>query len=448
MKRFTYVFSTLMIVSLLFIAASCDDDSPTSSKSSGAVKLIQSTSGGSLKVDNGTEIVVPAGAIMGESSANGEMTFSIETNVTDLPEPIPQGYTVIGGVTSFGPNNFIFAEPVRVWLNASSLESLDDICVIKYSESQLKWLVYPISDLDPEKKRIGISTLELGLFAVVRVQATANKMPQVSAPQKAGGIKYEHTITGNYYFTLTVLSFTPKYQSDAGAIAVGWSSSTGSQVTGGPRSVTYMSGIPQGNYQIIVSRVKAGTLSSPPGEREYYSLPATANVGPYTSTMGWDWYSWGGWSTLNLPGGGTWTTTRPSVWESPTKAYGTGDFHITLSWVNTSSSATDLDLHLYGPRDLHVYWAADKNEDGSIELDRDWLRETGNATENLYSVTSSIPRGEYKVYVDAYSGDVPKNFEVRIIKRGSSVKTYRGTATKTTYYSGQQDMIFIDKFSF
>lgn len=448
MKRYFNIFFSLMIASLLFIAASCEDDSPTSSKETGVVKLIMSSSGGNLQAENGSEIVVPAGAIMGDNnSTDGKMTFSIETNISNLPLPVPTGYTVIGGVTLFGPNNFTFVEPIRLWLNASSLESLENIGVITYSETQSKWLVYPISDIDPLKKRIGISTLELGLFAVVRMQVTANKMPQINSLQRSGGIKYDHPSMNNYYFTLSVQSFTPKFAGDAGMIAPGWNSSTGSQVTGGPLSTTYMSGIPQGNYQIIVSRVRAGTLSTLPGEREYYSVPATANVGPYTNTTSWDWYNWGGWTSLTLPGGGVWTTTPPSLWPSPTKAYGTGDFHITLSWTNTESSQTDLDLHLFGPNGLHVYFSDELSPDGSIELDRDWMSEVGSATENIYSI-SSIPRGEYKVYVDGYSGNVPKQFEVRIIKRGSSVKTFRSTCTKITANGTKEEMIYIDKFSF
>ncbi len=444
MKTRYYLLFTILLSSLILMGGSCDDDSPTNS-TNGIVKQISSATGGTVGTETGTEIIVPAGSILDNTAGTaGNISFSIESNVKDLPAPIPSGYTVIGGVTLFGPANFIFVEPIRLWLGASTLEDLEGISVLKYSENESKWISYPISDVDAENKRIGVSSFELGFFAVVKSQTAASKVPAALALNKSGGIKYEHQSMSNYYFTLMVKGFTAKYPAEQGMVSIGSNTSTGSQTTSGPLTKTYMGGIPQGNYSILVSRVRAGTLFNLPGQREYYSVYAPVVVGPYGMTSSWDWYNWTGWTNLILPAG-TWTTTPPSMWPAPTKPFGTGDFQATLSWINTDVNGTDLDLHIYGPNDLHVYFGDEKSDDGSLELDLDWMSENGSATENIYSL-KSMPSGEYSVYVNAFGGDFPKQFDVRIIRRGTTVKTFRGSATSENMVGGKTGMILIQKF--
>jgi uncharacterized protein YfaP (DUF2135 family) len=107
--------------------------------------------------------------------------------------------------------------------------------------------------------------------------------------------------------------------------------------------------------------------------------------------------------------------------------YGTGAFQATLTWVNNASHTTDVDLHLYGPNNMHVYYNAKVSPDSSFQLDRDWIRQAGNATENIFSTRSAIPTGSYKVTVKHFSGD-PTNYNVRILRSGG-VRTYSGSAS-------------------
>jgi uncharacterized protein YfaP (DUF2135 family) len=95
--------------------------------------------------------------------------------------------------------------------------------------------------------------------------------------------------------------------------------------------------------------------------------------------------------------------------------------------VNNSSHATDLDLHLYGPNNMHVYYGSRFSADSSFQLDRDWLRTFGNATENIFSTRSALPAGSYRVTVKHFSGE-PTSYSVRILRSGT-VRTYPGSAS-------------------
>jgi len=213
-----------------------------------------------------------------------------------------------------------------------------------------------------------------------------------------------------------------------------------------PAGFTRLGGIPQGNYCLEISRIKRGTFSTPPGEIQYYSTTITLDVGGFSNTQSWDWANWAGWTNILL-NGGDWVTGTPPQWPTPNVPFGTGEFQATLTWVNTDGNGTDIDLHLFGPNNTHVYWLNQNNADNSIKLDRDWRKETGYATENIYS-TSTMPKGSYNIYVNSFSGSVPKNYEVRIIRKGSTVKTFRGTVTSTnTGDLTPNNMILIHSFN-
>ena len=444
MKKLNLFAIALMLLG--FVLSSCDeDDKTTNIVDNSIVKQFTSSTGGSLKADNGIEIIVPNGAIRKtDDGSDGTISFSIEPTITDLPKPIPSTYTLVGSVCKLGPANFTFTEPILIYLPGGSLSSPANAAILQYSELNGTWTEVPIFDIDATGKRLGAACFELGYFALVTKPAS-NAKTNILELHKSGGIKMVHSGINEYYYTLLVASFTPKYSEDSGTNMVGSSSSTGSYPTGGPLSTTYMGGIPQGDYGIIVSRVRRGTMSSPPGERQYYSVIVPVSVGGFSSTLSWDWYNWSGWTEMSFPAG-EWTTSAPSQWPAGTKPYGTGQFQATLSWVNNSTSSTDLDLHVYGPNNLHVCYWLDRSSDGAVELDLDWMSSYGNATENIYSL-KSMTRGEYSVYVNLYSGDQPKTFEVRVIRQGSTVKTYRGTATTYNSGSDQSKMILITRFT-
>jgi len=445
MKKHLLLILVSLVASIMLMGASCDDDSP-SEPSDSLVKQLNSTQGGSLETQDGSEIFVPAGAIPKSTNGNdGVISFSIETNVRNLPMQIPSDYSVIGGVTLFGPTNFIFSEPIRIYLPASTLQTLDDIVVIRYSDANSNWIIVPISEIDGAQKRLGVSVFELGYFAVAKLRTASYKEPAITSTKGFGGIRYQHSHSFDYYYTIYVAAFTPKFPENATIQAIGMSASTGSQTTGGPRGATHLIGIPQGEYQLIISRTRRGTLTQLPGPREYYTVLIKVNVPSFNYPLGWVSDNYSPWGEVSFTGG-SWTSTQPTIWPNPTTPYGTGDFQATLTWFNSASSQTDLDLHIFGPNDIHVNWDRKKSSDGSIELDRDWMEEIGNAVENIYSL-KEMPRGQYKIYVNVYDGDVPKQFEVRVIRRGTTVKTFRGSGTQINGNEAINHMILIDTFT-
>mgnify|MGYP001196615685 FL=1 len=198
--------------------------------------------------------------------------------------------------------------------------------------------------------------------------------------------------------------------------------------------------LPQATYQIWITRTRPGTLSTLT-EIYTYSVPASGTInGPVTYTSVFS--NGDGWTTLSLPGGGSWVEGRPTGWALPTSTYGTGEVQITLTWVNNQSRQTDVDLHLFGPNGVHVYYS--NEQDGGFELDRDWLEDLGNATENIYSI-SSVPAGEYTVRVNLYSGD-QTNFNVRVIQ-GNNVRNYSGQVTTSNSGNDPAQMVTIETFS-
>lgn len=446
MKPFKF-FTIISVAICCLLLQSCpESSSPVEDK--GVVQQFTSTSGGALKTDNGAEIIIPTGAIgKKENGESGVVSISIEPSVkeSDLPTPIPIKYQKIGNIYAFGPSGFIFAEPVQIYLPANELTSPEGVLILWYNEMLAEWVPSPISDIDADNKRLGTSVFELGYFVLAREGASGmiskNDNPQYTP--KSGGIMYRPSET-NYYYTITVTAATLDDPQQSWPGLIGWNGSTGSYPTGGPLPYTRLHGLPPGNYTVVVSRSLRGTLFQPPGPRLTYTNPTFIRVNAFTNTSSWDWNNWSTWSNLTLSGG-EWREGNPATWPQPTKPYGTGEFQATLNWVNTSQSATDLDLHLFGPNNMQVNWSKDQSSDGSIKLDRDWQSEKGSAVENIFSV-AKMPAGDYSVYVNLFLGDKPKPFEVRIIRQGSVVKTIRATATQGNSGEEKSKMILIQTF--
>jgi uncharacterized protein YfaP (DUF2135 family) len=85
-----------------------------------------------------------------------------------------------------------------------------------------------------------------------------------------------------------------------------------------------------------------------------------------------------------------------------------------------------MDLHIYGPNNMHVYFGNKVSADSTVTLDRDWMHALGNAVENIYSI-GTMPSGSYTLKVHRYSGDAT-NFSVRVIRNGN-VRTYPMSVT-------------------
>jgi hypothetical protein len=428
-----------------------DDQVPT------AIAEVDSSAGGRILSTDGSELQLREGAIsrLPDGSA-GRVSFSVERVAPEQsPGALPSGYQQIGPIHLIGPAGFVFAQPTQVWFPAEEADSPADLVVLWFNDSTRTWKPLITNDLDPAQRRLGVTVLRLGYFVVARSDLLANPEVQGAAEpwesqaslasispsasiKRVGGIKMTHISTlepllGGYYYNICIGAVAYTYPEVGWPNLVGDGVGTGSYTTGGPLGETHMENIPQGLYTFIISREKAGTLSNSPGPWQTLSVPVQVNVGPFSEILG----GWGsvldvfsGWTDVSGPvaaaynQGATWQLTGPGGtcgWPEPTVPYGTGALNITLEWVNTQDSYADIDLHLYGPGGIHVYYSS--KDVGALHLDRDWQSTLGNATENLYSSSPPLP-GDYRVAVDHWGGSLPKSCTVRV-KVGTAVRTYR-----------------------
>lgn len=209
---------------------------------------------------------------------------------------------------------------------------------------------------------------------------------------------------------------------------------TGSSPTGDPAPSTTFH-ISQGDWEFCTTEsqyVIPGASLPIPGKWTYSKLvpvsitQASHNTCQISSC-------WSNVVTVTLPSGGEWKApdqmTACPASTTATTPVGTGHFQATLTWANTAQTYADVDLHLYGPNSLHVYYGKTQSDDGSLKLDRDWQSTLGNAVENIFSAGSTaMPRGEYRVTVKHYGGSLPMSYSVRTIRSGVA-KTYSGTLT-------------------
>lgn len=214
---------------------------------------------------------------------------------------------------------------------------------------------------------------------------------------------------------------------------------TGSSPTGDPAPSTIFA-ISQGDWEFCVTEsqyVIPGASLPIPGKWTYSALvPVSITQASHNTCQVSS--CWSPVVPITVPLGSEWKepaqmTACPAS-TSATTPVGTGVFQATLTWVNASTQTNgDLDLHLYGPNGIHVYYpsASQLSPDGSLRLDRDWTSAVGNAVENIFSTgTAPMPAGDYRLTVLFYSdyGHGPKSYSVRTIHSGVA-KTYTGTLT-------------------
>lgn len=438
LHRFTIL---IVILSLLFVSCK-KEDSPTepgdeNPTSESEVMTVSSTGFGEVSVPSGVTVSVIPGAVpTNNQGSSGNISFSIETPVTP-PAPLSSSYSLVGNYAQLGPVGFNFRWPITIKLPYPAGTDVSSIFIVHYDSYDEKWVIIPSSGVEFSNNLITATAIELGYYAV----ATASGFGKIISERSAGGFTYNGEF-GNYY-TLTVASVSnfkyPDQQSWYGGSIVGRTGGNGTTPTGTPTQPTRIM-LPQAEYQIWVTKTIPGTLSTLP-QIFTYSIPAIGTIsGPVTySTM----FSTGdGWVPIDLPGGGSWVEGRPNGWAAETSTYGTGEMQITLTWVNNNSRQTDVDLHLYGPNDVHVYYS--NEQEGGFELDRDWLEDLGNATENIYSI-STIPSGEYIIRVNLFSGD-QTSYNVRVIQ-GSSVRNYSGQVTTENSGNDPNSMVTIETFN-
>ena len=407
-------------------------------------KIISNQSGGSIE-GGGSKIEIASGAIpKNGSNTNAEVTFSIE-GTTQVDNPLPSSFRqASNNYVIMGPEAFNFALPLTLYFPIGDREP-SEVCVAKYDDLEGKWLIQPTCTYTEHPRRIGISGMNLGTYVLIEnplLGTNSRAGKHVYSDRGAGGVLLDKVDFSGYpdklAFCITLKKvISLNYPEHAGLFYL--QPGTVIATTGNASYVKNLGGIlPQGEYEVWVSM-----FTKPwPNEWRTYSKPIRVHItNPvvhhtlpqaqnYPSIQD-DVFKQVGWQVIRMSELGSpfsWPKGKPNEIPTETDTAGTGKFQATLTWTNSYASATDLDLHLYGPNGLHVFYHTPKPTNAAFNLDRDWRRNSGNAIENIYSVKNDWPKGEYKITVDHFSGTSPKQFNVRILNQGT-VKTYRKTIT-------------------
>jgi len=416
---FQLSFGILCII--IFILSGCkSDDGPTAPEEQvvpeHGVTMISSSERGRVETESGYALDVIAGTVpLNREGGVANISFSIEVDV-EPPVQLPSAATLIGKIVQFGPQGFAFNWPVQMILPFPEGTDLSTLMILQYDSEKELWKAIPISYIDDSNNFIVADVLKLSYNAVVSVSSGLGKTEDNECTW--GGFRMENP-EQNMYYTLTVRSvsqFKCEWQEEWFADElVGSTGCTGHHWIGGPLPFTSIL-LAQASYEIWITK----TTGETPYQIFTYSVPAEGTVEGHV-TYGTPTPFGIGWTPLSFPSGGTWVEGPPDDWPMPTVTFGTGLFQATLAWTNNNWRQTDLDLHVYGPNGMHVYWLDDISSDNSIELDRDFMDDPGNAIENIYSI-GDMPSGEYRVVVKKFLGD-DTNFNVRVLRPGS-VRTY------------------------
>ncbi|MCF8237620.1 MAG: hypothetical protein K9I85_05650 [Saprospiraceae bacterium] len=444
---------TLFLAMVLIGSCQKDNTDPNPTTQSMIKQIASDEPGGVLTLD-GSSLIIPPNAIPELANGNtATVSFTIEKGGA-LPKALPSNMKLVGQTTNFGPEGFIFQEPLWLLFTLPDGTAPDQVCVVGFNTDRNEYGVFPITYYDEDKAEVGAAVYELGTYILANV-ADINR---TRAPFGAGGWRlrtfntngwYPATAnTGSWYANdcynkLIITDFVPTYPEELSLWAPYnpnatngrryWEVMTPPNVTGwGPnhnQGLTFMG--PQGTYtaQLIVSH-KSSQLSSP--ECKQYTLPLTFTINDVVTCSSATLCT--GWSVgPNLPSGGSYSNIDCFEYKPlATIPVCTGDFQATLTWFNGNNSYgdSDLDLHLYGPDNLHVFWSNKTPGIGGITLDRDMIDETGWVQENICAPSlAGMPKGTYTVKVNLFDGN-DKDFQVRMIK-GTQSQSFSGRVTST-----------------
>ncbi len=359
---------------------------------------------------NGYTFTIPMGAVpKGDNGNDGSVAFSVENvPVSGLPGSAPSGVDFVDGTGIFAsPSNFVFSSPIVIDVPLNGIDS-GRACLYHWNPITGIWEVVPFSSINSDGTA-SVSVLELGYF-VVGVRPAQSQM---------GGIMVKKAqIPDGYYYYLTIVP-----SNGAGSSSVSF--------TSGGKDL-YMANVPMGSYRVQITRERRTSLDTYASAIESATVTLPLEVRTALQTSGSGYSSYRGWTVLNLPDV-NWNNGRPSYWGEETVTYGTGVFQATLNWVNNVGSTTDYDLHLTTPNGSEVYFS-NKKADG-FELDRDVISNIGNCTENIYSISETLPAGTYKVRVHHFGGATGRSYNCRVIINGRVVRSYTGVTD-----SGYQDI--------
>lgn len=431
MKKLFYFLMPLFLLSITVVFYGCGKSDPVSpidpgSGNTGATQTFTSSGEGTFTYDGFSMIIQKETVPRQAGGGEGTVVFSMNTSSSTpsgLPN-LPSEYTAISKFLNAGPESFIFNNTVRLVFDGSSQSSPTGVKVLSYYPETNDWRIVPSYVLDGQNKKIGADVLKLGWFVMV---STPN--PDNSATASGGFQFCSHN--GLDFIIVTIKSATfaePGLVSASYAAGLVGATFVSPNIPGSVFPSDYCRGIlPLGTYEVWVS-----TRNFASQEIYTYSVPYTFTISsPLNWPLGWIYSAADGWTIFGCqaPAGGTWVLGRPQNWPTPTVPYGSGVMQATLTWHNSNTSSADLDLHLYGPNGIHVYYSTPTTAD--FKLDRDWQSALGNATENIYSLNSTMPSGAYTVRVKHYLG-ASMNFSTRFVLNGAA-SNYSGTIS-----SGQE----------
>ena len=371
----------------------------------------------------------------------------------------------MSSVIKFGPEGFTFATPLEMSIPVPSDVDPSQLRLLRYAPDTGAWVQYPLGIQD---NAVNFAGYDLDYAVVVAPTESTASLSQMQR-WRAGGFRWNRTSCPAPFehlecaYNFSIISSTTTNPSDAvfnsncsqaggplrcivmrtGSAASTLSPRCYSRVDHDDSDPDFYSSsstycifpLPQGSHQLCVEAWEAPrTIPGPSSLRRWtYSQPAQVTLDrPITRTIPSYDSPWQGTRPVVLTGG-TWQEGAACPRPALTPPVGTGELQATLTWLNTAARATDLDLHLYGPDGLHIYYG-NPGPQSNLRLDRDWLREPGNAAENIFSVGSPLPRGSYRLTVHLYSG-APTNYSVRFLYRGS-VRSFTNSIN-----SGEQEIL-------
>lgn len=415
-------------------------------------RTVTSSESSVVSTPSGVGLQVLAGAIPQQpDNSNSTVTFSIETGV-EPPAPLPADMQQVSSVIKFGPDGFTFANPVGMVIPVPANVDPSQLKLLRYAPDTNSWIVYPFV---LQNNAISVAGYDLGYAVVMSSAASGASLSNYSWIN--GGLRWNRTSCPEpndhlpCWYNFTIISSTAtgpsgpifnvlctqsggplrcvvmKTGSDPGGANPLCTSTVEKDDVDPPfyssTSSYCIFPLPQGSYQLCAEAWEAPRVIPGPANlrRWTYSKSALATVDrPMTRAYpGFD-APWRSTRPITLEAGGVWQEGGSCPRPNPTIPVGTGQLQATLTWVNVEGRTTDLDLHLYGPNGLHIYYG-NLGPVNNLRLDRDWTYTLGNAIENIFSV-GPIPSGEYRLTVHLYSGS-PTTYSVRFIF-GGSVRTF------------------------
>ena len=362
-----------------------------------------------------------------------DISLSVEPDVTP-PVPPPAWLRMVSPPATLGPEQFVFDFPLTVRMPVAGVKDISKLFFVRLMPSG-EW-TRSFFAFDPENPTAVETTLfTLGTMAVGEYDGpiAANLHPQ-------GGLYVGNTscpIGGkNCFYYLTIKNFVPKYPDEAPAGSfIGNTLRLRANATAeSPRPTGWL--LPQGTYTFCYSALESPLILSNLRKFINPNMQVVVINKPYACDRIFPCYTMV--APINQPGWIVAQDSRPCQMGAGTTASDpatlgkTGDFQATLTWQNSSSSATDLDLHLYGPNGLHVWYDYTTSYDGSLKLDQDWKTGPGDAVENIYQLkdgagkSKPMPKGTYTVRVKHYIGASGKPYKVRVVYNGT-VRNFSGT---------------------